>query len=93
MRGRTLAHLTLSLAASHLSKALHLGLWPFRKRASKYNVCTKGESKNTPELLTNSMYRDRLKSMHILLSRIQAGQGRAVKQEQEESSRNHEEVF
>ena len=35
------------------------------------------------------MYRDRLKSMQILLSRTQAGPGRAVKQEQKQTSCNH----
>ena len=34
-------------------------------------------------------YRDRLKSMQILLSRTQAGPGRTGKQEQEQTSRNH----
>ena len=34
-------------------------------------------------------YRDRNKGMQILLSNIQAGPGRKVKQEQEEISRNH----
>ena len=34
-------------------------------------------------------YRDRLKSMQILLSRTQAGPGRIGKQEQEQTSRNH----
>ena len=36
-----------------------------------------------------SVYRDRLKSVQILLSRTQAGPGRKVKQEQEEISHNH----
>ena len=35
------------------------------------------------------MYRDEIKSLQILLSRTQAGQGRTVKQEQEEISPNH----
>ena len=39
------------------------------------------------------MYRDRLKGMQILLSRTQAGAGRAGKQEQEETSRNHVQAF
>ena len=39
------------------------------------------------------MYRDRLKGMQILLSRTQAGPGRAVKQEQEQTSRNHVQAF
>ena len=38
-------------------------------------------------------YRDRLKGVQILLSRTQAGPGRAVKQEQEETSRNHVQAF
>ena len=39
------------------------------------------------------LYRDRLKSVQILLIRTQAGPGRAVKQEQEEHSRNHVQAF
>ena len=39
------------------------------------------------------MYRDRLKGVHILLSNSQAGPGKTVKQEQEEISRNHVQVF
>ena len=39
------------------------------------------------------MYRAPGKSMHFLLSRTQAGQGRTVKQEQEEMSRNHVQTF
>ena len=38
-------------------------------------------------------YRDRLKSMQILLSRTQAGPGRTGKQEQEQTSRNHVQAF
>ena len=38
-------------------------------------------------------YRDRLKCMQILLSRTQAGPGRAAKQEQEQTSRNHVQTF
>ena len=40
-----------------------------------------------------NVYRDRLKGVHILLSNSQAGQGRAVKQEQKEISRNHVQAF
>ena len=39
-----------------------------------------GKSTSATNLLY--LYRDRLKSMQILLSRTQAGPGRAVKQEQ-----------
>ena len=39
------------------------------------------------------LYRDRLKSMLILLSRTQAGPGRAGKQEQEQISPNHLQAF
>ena len=39
--------------------------------------------------IASMLYRDRLKSMQILLSRTQAGPGRAVKQEQKQTSRNH----
>ena len=35
------------------------------------------------------IYREPAKGLQILLSRTQAGSGRAVKQEQEENSRNH----
>ena len=35
------------------------------------------------------MYRDEIYSLQILLSRTQAGPGRTVKQEQEQTSRNH----
>ena len=35
------------------------------------------------------MYRDRLKGMQILLSRTQAGPARTVKEQQEQTSRNH----
>ena len=38
-----------------------------------------------------TLYRDRLKSMQVLISRTQAGQ--AVKQEQGEISRNHVQTF
>ena len=40
-----------------------------------------------------SIYRDRLKGMQILLSRTQAGAGRTVQQEQEQTSRNHVQAF
>ena len=36
-----------------------------------------------------TIYRDEIYSLQILLSRTQAGQGRTVKQEQEEISPNH----
>ena len=39
------------------------------------------------------MYRDRLNGMQILLNRTQARPGRAVKQEQEQNSRNHVQTF
>ena len=38
-------------------------------------------------------YRGELKGLYVLLSRTQAGPGRAVKQEQEENSRNHVQAF
>ena len=37
--------------------------------------------------------RGELNGMHVLLSRSQEGPGRAVKQEQEENSRNHVKSF
>ena len=43
--------------------------------------------------MISSLYRDRLKSVQILLSRTKAGPGRKVKQEQEESSRNQVQSF
>ena len=43
--------------------------------------------------LNSTVYRDRLKSMQILLSRTQAGPGRTGKQEQEQTSRNHVQAF
>ena len=46
-------------------------------------------SRTTPVEWSVSMYRDRLKGMRILLSRTQAGAGRTVKQEHEQTSRNH----
>ena len=39
--------------------------------------------------LSGHMYREPAKGLQILLSRTQAGPGRAVKQEQEEISPNH----
>ena len=39
------------------------------------------------------MYRGANKGLYVLLSRTQAGPGRAVKQEQEEISRNHVQTF
>ena len=39
------------------------------------------------------VYRDRLKGVHILLSKSQAGPGRKVKQELQEISRNHVQAF
>ena len=38
-------------------------------------------------------YRGVNKGVHVLISRIQAGPGRTVKQEQEEISRNHVQTF
>ena len=38
-------------------------------------------------------YRDRLNGMQILLSRTQAGAGKAGKQEQEQTSRKHVQAF
>ena len=46
---------------------------------------------NQPKVTFN--YKDRLKSMQILLSRTWAGLGRKVEQEQEEISRNHVRTF
>ena len=40
-----------------------------------------------------TLYRDRLKGVQILLSRTQAGPGKPVKQEQEETSPNHVQAF
>ena len=45
------------------------------------------------QLLRTNLYRDRLKSMQILLSMTQAGPGRTGKQEQEQTSRNHVQAF
>ena len=42
---------------------------------------------------TRDQYRGGNKDLYILLSRTQAGPGRAVKQEQEEISRNHVQAF
>ena len=39
------------------------------------------------------IYRVELKGPYVLLSETQAGPGRAVKQEQEENSRNHVQAF
>ena len=39
------------------------------------------------------MYKDELKGLHVLLRRTQAGPGRAIKQEQEQNSRNHLQAF
>ena len=48
----------------------------------------------SPNFLScRSLYRDRLKSMQILLCRTQAGPGRTGKQEQEQTSRNHAPYF
>ena len=44
-------------------------------------------------ILMSSFYRDRLKMVQILLSRTQAGPGRAGKQEQQQTSRNHVQAF
>ena len=52
-----------------------------------YCICFWGAP--PPSLCRYHMYRDRLKSMQILLSRTQAGPGRTVKQEQEEISPNY----
>ena len=41
------------------------------------------------ELECKSMYRDEIYSLHILLSRTQAGPGRAVKEQQEQKLPNH----
>ena len=38
-------------------------------------------------------YRGELKGLYVLLNRTQAGQGRAVKHEQDENSRNHVQAF
>ena len=38
---------------------------------------------------SHSLYRDEIYSLQMLLSRTQAGPGRTVKQEQEETSQNH----
>ena len=39
------------------------------------------------------LYRGELKGLYVLLSRTQAGPGRAVKHEQDENSRNHVQAF
>ena len=39
------------------------------------------------------LYREGNKGLYVLLSRSQAGPGRTVKQEQEETSRNHVQTF
>ena len=43
--------------------------------------------------LLERAYRGVSKGLYVLLSRTQAGPGRAVKQEQEENSRNHVRTF
>ena len=48
-------------------------------------MCKERNSKNN--------YRDWLKGVQILLSRTQAGPGRTVKAEQEQTSRNHVQAF
>ena len=53
----------------------------------------RGFIKNERYIAPISLYRDRLKSMQILLSMTQAGPGRAVKHEQEEISRNQVQTF
>ena len=45
------------------------------------------------ELSYHRLYRDELKCSYVLLSRTQAGPGRAVKQEQAENSPNQVQAF
>ena len=47
----------------------------------------------TIPMTLSKLYRNRLKAMQILLSRTQAGPGRADKQAQEQTSRNHVQAF
>ena len=58
-------------------------------------VFNASEDANVMDLVifTFIKYRDRLKGVQILLSRTQAGPGRTVKQEQEQTSRNHPQAF
>ena len=46
-----------------------------------------------PRTSLQNKYRGELKGLYVLLSRTQAGPGRAVEQEQEENSRNHVQVL
>ena len=50
-------------------------------------------SAQTPPTFPAYLYRDEINSLQIQLSRTKAGPGRAVKQEQEEKSRNYVQAF
>ena len=57
-----------------------------------FNVMNEGGN-NSDRIWAVAEYRNRLKSMIFLLSRTQAGPGRAVKQKQVEISHNHVQAF
>ena len=43
--------------------------------------------------IPSSIYRGELKGLYAMLSRTRAGSGRALKNEQEDNSRNHVQAF
>ena len=69
---------------------------PLKPNPKFFNRKTQGcmqREAQTCWLPRDGNYRDRLKSMQILLSRSQAGPGRTGKQEQGQTSRNHVQAF
>ena len=56
-------------------------------------VKSKSDNVTVDRKASVSEYRDRLKSMQILLSRTDAGPGRTGKQEQEQTSHNYVQAF
>ena len=87
------------ISDTHGSQGLHRtgdtmiipGPRPTLKLKSETEGCFRNRRRRRKEAIksfANLQYRDRLKSVLILLSRVQAGPGRKVKQEQEDISRN-----
>ena len=69
---------------------------PLKPNPKLFNRKTQGcmqREAQTCWLPRDGNYRDRLKSMQILLSRSQAGPGRTGKQEQGQTSHNHVQAF
>ena len=81
----------MTLDASNINASFQCKFWTlnYKVEARTLRLALPGASKR----MSKRMYRDELKGVYVFLSRTKSGPGRAVKQEQEENSRNHVHAF